>query len=109
MNKQKKNLNYPPRCGVVRFEARGGMGPAFGSKCPRSILGVLIAIAESRSEGALNVRGNEQTKRNVAAAAKVVMAAATAVTAATTAVTPAATDVTATTAAVTATALWPPQ
>jgi len=30
-----------------------------GSKCPRSVLGVLIAIAESRSEGALKVRGNE--------------------------------------------------
>ena len=45
---KKINPNYSPRCGVARFEVAW----AFGSHCPRSALGVLIAIAESRSEGA---------------------------------------------------------
>ena len=36
---------------------------AFGSKCPRSVLGVLTAIADSRSEWwAFEVRGGEYIK-----------------------------------------------
>ena len=55
--KRKRKLDYPSRCGVARFEVAW----AFGSNCPRSVIGVLMTamMADSRSERAFEVRGGE--------------------------------------------------
>ena len=55
--KKKRKSNYPSRCGVARFEVAW----AFGSNCPRSVIGVLMTamMAGSRSERAFEVRGGE--------------------------------------------------
>ena len=55
-------MNYLSRCGVARFEVAW----AFGSHCPRSVLGVLIAIVDSRSEWwAFEARGGKKRKRKL--------------------------------------------